>query len=100
MTENYTTLTVLAETTDGDWCYIATHPELPGCFAQGETPEEARADLEYARADYIASLKEDGVPIPTRFEIEEGDLITVDVHAVTVIVDKGGAYAENARSET
>ncbi len=45
-------------------CYVAYHPELRGCMAQGYSPEEAVADLKLAREDYIASLLEDGLPVP------------------------------------
>lgn len=50
--------------TDGTPCYVAQHPELPGCMAQGDTPEEALASLHDARADYLYFLKEDGLPAP------------------------------------
>jgi predicted RNase H-like HicB family nuclease len=47
---------------DGFW--IAECPSLPGCIAQGETREEAIADIRAAIGDYIAVLQEDGIPVP------------------------------------
>ena len=47
---------------DGLW--IAECPSLPGCIAQGETREEAIADIRVAIEDYIAVLREDGIPVP------------------------------------
>jgi predicted RNase H-like HicB family nuclease len=52
------------ETTDGEPIYLANVLELEGCFGQGETPEDALADLQLAMVDYIASLLEDDLPVP------------------------------------
>ena len=56
--------------TDGSPCYVARHPELPGCMSHGATPEEAVANLREARELYIRSLLEDGldVPLPAQSE--------------------------------
>ncbi len=45
-------------------CYIARHPDLEGCMAQGDTPEEALDNLEQTCAEWLLALKEDGLPIP------------------------------------
>lgn len=50
--------------TDGAVCYLAWHPELPGCMSDGDTPQEALQNLEDARRIYIESLLEDHMPIP------------------------------------
>ena len=63
--EPYTVEIILDETTDGEPVYLVSHPELPGCMAQGGTIEEATANLEDARKEYILSLLEDGLPVPT-----------------------------------
>ena len=49
----YTLEVVSDRTTDGDPIYTARHPELPGCMAQGATPEEAITELNDARELYI-----------------------------------------------
>ena len=61
--------TVLVPDTRGNApCFLARHPELPGCLSQGDTPEEAIANLRDARELYIRALLEDGldVPLPAR----------------------------------
>ena len=45
-------------------CFLALHPELPGCMAQGSTRQEALTNLRAARADYIQSLLDDQLPVP------------------------------------
>lgn len=47
---------------DGFW--IAECPSLPGCIAQGETREKAITDIRATIEDYIAALREDGIPVP------------------------------------
>lgn len=42
-----------------DGGYIAECTELPGCMSQGETEEEAAANLADAVADYISVVIED-----------------------------------------
>ena len=60
----YTIIVTHDETTDGNEIYLASHPELAGCMAQGKTMQEAIDDLALARVDYIASLLEDGLTVP------------------------------------
>lgn len=51
-------------TTDGGVCYLASHPELPGCMAHGDTPPEALRNLEDARRLYLATLMKRGLEVP------------------------------------
>jgi predicted RNase H-like HicB family nuclease len=62
----YAVEVVADTTTDGERCHLASHPELPGCMAHGETAEEAVANLAEARQLYIATLLEhhQEVPLP------------------------------------
>lgn len=48
----------------GKQCFVASHPDLPGCMAQGWTREEAVRSLDEAREMYLRSLERDGLPIP------------------------------------
>ena len=43
--------------------FFANHPDLPGCAAQGETAEEAVANLDGARELWIEARIEDSLPI-------------------------------------
>lgn len=47
-----------------DGYFIAECPSLPGCISQGQTKEEAVANIKEAIDGYIAALKEDNLPIP------------------------------------
>ncbi len=60
----YTVVAAKDETTDGQPIYLLSHPELPGCMAQGADIDEARASLDDARLEYILSLLEDGLDVP------------------------------------
>ncbi|HYU33268.1 MAG TPA: type II toxin-antitoxin system HicB family antitoxin [Thermoanaerobaculia bacterium] len=44
--------------------FVASHPDLPGCLAQGETANEAVANLDEARQAWIGHRFESGLPIP------------------------------------
>lgn len=55
----------LDETVDGQKVYLLSHPELQGCMAQGITIEEALKELQEVRYEYLLSLLEDGLPIPS-----------------------------------
>jgi predicted RNase H-like HicB family nuclease len=61
----YTTLVIPSETTNGKPGFIAMNPELRGCLGQGSTEGEAIADLGFARIDYIHSLLDDNLPVPS-----------------------------------
>jgi predicted RNase H-like HicB family nuclease len=56
--------------TDGEACYVARHPELPGCMSHGDSPEEAKANLEEARELYLRTLLEDGLEPPRPATLE------------------------------
>ena len=44
--------------------YNVTCPSLPGCHSQGETIDEALANIREAIELYIEVLEEDGLPVP------------------------------------
>jgi predicted RNase H-like HicB family nuclease len=64
MSLGYSTYVVPDETTEGQACYRAYHPELTGCMSHGATIDEAIHSLESARTLYLATLKELGQQIP------------------------------------
>lgn len=47
-----------------DQAYIVSVPELPGCMADGKTPEEAVKNAEVIIQEWIESALEDGETIP------------------------------------
>ena len=78
------------QTTDSAICYLARHPELPGCMSHGETPEEAIANLSEAKKLYIQVLLDKKQPIPSP---------GLSFHQVvwTVIPGSGGQYLHEFR---
>lgn len=44
--------------------FVASHPDLPGCLAQGAGADEAIANLDDARRDWITFRLEAGLPVP------------------------------------
>lgn len=57
----YTTIMYWSEKNE---CYIVDVPDLPGCKADGKTPEEAMANVREVISVWIEAAKEDGEPIP------------------------------------
>jgi predicted RNase H-like HicB family nuclease len=51
--------------------YSVYVPVLPGCVSQGETVEEAMANIKEAIEVYIESLKERGIALP---QVEEREV--------------------------
>ena len=51
--------------------YTATVPILPGCVSEGDTKEEALANVKEAIELYLESLQADGEPIPGEESMEE-----------------------------
>lgn len=49
---------------DEDDAFIAEVPELPGCAADGQTYEEALANVKVIIAEWIETAEELGRPIP------------------------------------
>ncbi|HEY2535739.1 MAG TPA: type II toxin-antitoxin system HicB family antitoxin [Solirubrobacteraceae bacterium] len=49
---------------DEDQGYIADVPDLEACSAFGRTPEQALAEMEIAKAAWLAAARDSGRPIP------------------------------------
>jgi antitoxin HicB len=49
---------------DEDGRFVATCPTLPGCLSQGNTQQEARANIQDAIAGYLESLRKHDEPVP------------------------------------
>ncbi len=47
---------------DGYW--VVEVPSLPGCISQGETREEALANIREAIDAYVETLEQDDLPVP------------------------------------
>ena len=44
--------------------WVAECPSLPGCISQGETREQAIANIKEAIDIYLNTLQGDGLPVP------------------------------------
>ena len=53
---------IVIEKADGN--YSAYAPDLPGCVATGDTPQEAEDNMREAIRFHLDGLVEDGLPIP------------------------------------
>ena len=53
---------IVIEKTDGN--YSAYAPDLPGCVATGDTPQETEDNMREAIRFHLDGLIEDGLPIP------------------------------------
>jgi antitoxin HicB len=51
-----------------DGGYTVEVPSLPGCVSEGDTVEEALANIRDAIRGYIELLEEDGLPVPAENE--------------------------------
>ncbi len=56
-----------------DRAFIACVPELPGCRADGKTPEAALAELHAVAEEWVETAKSMGRPIPKGFTTEDYD---------------------------
>jgi predicted RNase H-like HicB family nuclease len=64
MTADYPIVVYPDYLTDGSACYVAEHPDLPGCVAQGDTIQEAKLLLMYARRAYEKDVLAAGDTMP------------------------------------
>ncbi len=55
---------------DEDGYWIAECPSLPGCISQGETKEEALANITDAIQAYVEALIISGDPIPPDYHYQ------------------------------
>jgi predicted RNase H-like HicB family nuclease len=51
-------------TEDDGGGFLATVPDLPGCMSDGETPEEAIANVQDAIVAWLEAAQEMGRPVP------------------------------------
>ena len=61
---------------DEDGWEVASCPTLPGCHSQGRTKHEALENVREAIRGYLATMREDGVPLPSSSEYEVVEVTT------------------------
>lgn len=55
---------------DEDGAYLAQVKELPGCVADGRTPEEALQNIKIIAEEWLEVAREEGRPIPSPVTLE------------------------------
>ena len=60
-----------------DGGFVAHCPALPGCYSEGDTREEALANIKEAIEAYIESLQKDCLPAPADTKPE---IMKIKVH--------------------
>jgi predicted RNase H-like HicB family nuclease len=73
------TFTVVIEKEPEDPSYYAHCSELPGCFSDGRTIDEARARMKEAIELHVDALRAAGDPIPATGETPVVTRVTVEV---------------------
>lgn len=65
MSEGYAVVVLMLAEDDGGG-YVSYAPDLPGCMADGETRQEATANIEFAISDWLAANEDAGwdAPLP------------------------------------
>lgn len=86
------------QTTDGEPCYRAQHPELPGCMSHGSTPEEAIEGLGEARKLYIETLLQMAQPVPKPARTQAATVVSDSEKVIWRIVDL--SVTEDVEEET
>jgi predicted RNase H-like HicB family nuclease len=61
-----------------DRAYVAEVPDLPGCMADGETPEELRRNLRTVIRQWIQTARSLGRAIPPPRTFETAEIETED----------------------
>ncbi len=79
-TKSYT-FTIIIEKEPEDPGYFAHVVELPGCVTDGATMDEARLRIAEAIELYIATLVEDGLPVPHQAMEAQVERLTVAIPA-------------------
>jgi predicted RNase H-like HicB family nuclease len=60
---------------DEDGLYIASVPLLQGCYTQGETYEEAMANIKDAIRLHIEARRDLGEPVPIESAVDEVSVV-------------------------
>lgn len=55
---------MLMQWSEPDDCYIVSVPDLPGCMADGKTPEEAIKNTQIIISEWIETAQELGRAVP------------------------------------
>ena len=60
--------TIIIEPDDDGW--LAYRPAIPGCYAPGDTPDEALQELQIVFEMILEEYADEGRPLPPDIEVE------------------------------
>jgi predicted RNase H-like HicB family nuclease len=60
---------------DEDGGYVVVCPSIPGCYSQGETVEEAMANIREAIELCLEEMQERGEPVPDPSNVLVGSVV-------------------------
>lgn len=76
---SYYTFEIVIEKESDDEGYMAYSPNLPGCFSNGKTIEEAKRNIRTAIEQHIESLRAHGQPIPQNERLVHVEEFTIRI---------------------
>ena len=93
---NYTIMVSVEKATSGEQLFMAKNPELVGCMAEGNSLEDAIANLKEARVDYIYDSLKSGSKIPDPAPIAVQTVGTADfVNPNAFKIEKQKGFDDN-----
>lgn len=76
---SYYTFEIVIERESEDAGYMAYSPNLPGCFSNGKTIEEAKRNIRAAIEQHIEALLAHGQPIPQNERLVHVEELTIRI---------------------
>jgi predicted RNase H-like HicB family nuclease len=92
----YTVRILRDDSISDDPLFLALNPELEGCMAQGETPEQAEDNLAEFRVDYIEHLLKHNlqVPYPSSMASVTGSLVKGRAVTLSINASSSGSFED------
>lgn len=75
----YYTFEIVIEKEAEDEGYMAYSPNLPGCFSNGKTIEEAKRNIREAIEQHVESLLAHGQPVPQNERLVHVEELTIRI---------------------
>lgn len=93
----YWSVDVIHDSLSEDFPFAASIRELDGCIAQGVSRDDALMNLEDAKFDYLYSLLEDNLPIPSPIEpcatsTSSGPSYTISEYFANCVADQSSDW--------
>ena len=76
---SYYTFEIVIEKEQEDEGYLAYSPNLPGCFSNGKTIEEAKRNIRQAIEQHVESLLAHNQPIPQNERLVHVEELTIRI---------------------